>query len=330
MIICKSITRFARNTVTTLETVRKLRSIGVDVYFETENLHSIGADGELLITLLASHAQEESRNTSENCKWYIRNKFKKGLPSNFRIYGYKLKNNELEVISEEAKVIKTIFEDYLSGMGSTAIAKKLNDLKIKPKYSKLWRESVISGMLRNEKYIGDMLLQKTYIKDHLSKKQIKNNGVLPQYYVENNHEPIISRDIFEKVQNEIKKRSKKKSKIKTLHLFTGKIKCGMCDATYKHKINSKKSVWICNTFNTLGKSYCKSKQIPEDILKNKLSEVGKISEIKQILVPENGTIIFCLKNGQQNIKTWQNKSRSESWTPEMKQKAKERALCRQQ
>lgn len=193
-------------------------------------------------------------------------------------------------------------------------------------YGTLWRESVILSILKNEKYIGDMLLQKSYIKDHLSKKQVKNTGELPQYYIENNHEPIISRELFAKVQNEIKKRSTKPIKSMKTHLFTGLIKCGICGAKYKHKINSKKSVWICNIFNTLGKKYCSSKQIPEEILKNLVAETPAI---EQILVPRQGTIIFCLKNGEKLIKTWKNKSRSQSWTPEMKEKARKNALCKQ-
>lgn len=329
MIIAKSVTRFARNTVTTLETVRKLKEIGVDIYFETENLHSIGPDGEFLLTLIASFAQEQSLSVSENCKWRIRNDFEKGIPNNFKVYGYSTKNG-VNIISKEAEIIKMIFEDYLSGMGRTKISKKLNELKIKPMYGTLWRESVIASILKNEKYIGDLLLQKSYIKDHLSKKQIKNTGELPQYYVENNHEPIITKEFFEKVQNEINKRSKKFIKSKGNHLYTGLIKCGICGANFKHKINSKKSIWICNTFNSLGKKYCASHQIPEEILKKLVSETAKTPEIERILVPKQGTIIFCLKNGEKVIKTWKNKSRSQSWTPEMKMKAREVALCKQQ
>jgi len=333
MVICKSITRFARNTVDTLVATRELKELGVDIYFELERIHSISEDGELLLSILASYAQEESRICSENCRWRIRNKFKKGIPSNFRIYGYSNKKGDIIVVSKEAEIVKIIFNDYLSGMGTTAIAKKLNELKIKPKVSAVWRDSTISGILKNEKYIGDMLLQKSYAKDHLSKKQVKNDGVLPQYYIENNHEPIVSKEVFEKVQNEMKKRSRKPSKAEKQHLFTGKIKCGICGSNFKYKITNSgtkyaKSVWICNTFNTIGKSHCKSKQIPEGIPKEKLPEVATIEEVEQILVPENGTIIFCLKNGRQIKKSWQNKSRSQSWTAKMKDKAKKQALER--
>ncbi len=122
--------------------------------------------------------------------------------------------------------------------------------------------------------------------------------------MENNHEPIIDRELFEKVQNQIKIRSKKSPKSQKQHIFTGKIKCGKCGGNYRHKTASAgtkyaKSVWICNTFNSLGKSYCNSQQIPENILKEKLLEVAKISEIEQIIVPNHGTIIFCLKDGRQ-------------------------------
>lgn len=342
VIITKSISRFARNTVTALETLRKLKNIDVDVYFEEENIHSLSADGELMITLLASYAQEESRSVSENCKWRLRNKFKEGLPNNFKIYGYELKNNRLEVIPHEAKIIKMIFEDYLSEMGRNAIIRKLNELKIKPKFADAWRESVVFKILQNEKYIGDMLLQKSFVSDHLSKKQVKNNGQLPQYYVSDCHEAIIDRATFEKVQSEIKRRSTKSKKSKKNHVFTGKMKCGICGSFYKHKTTAsgtkyEKSVWICNTFNSLGKSRCSSKQIPEDILKEKTAEVLQIpkfdkktfkEKIKTIEISDSRSLTFFMEDGSKIHKTWENKSRRESWNEENRQMARTKALER--
>lgn len=341
MVICKSVTRFARNTVDTLMITRELKNLGIDVFFEQERVHSISSDGELLLSILASYAQEESRVVSENCKWRIRKNFKNGIINNqFKIYGYEFKNGKLEIIPEEAEIIKIIFESYLEGSGLITIAKKLNALNIKSKLGTNWSNSTIFDILKNEKYIGDMLLQKSYIVDHLTKKQVKNNGELPQYYVKNSHAAIIDRELFEKVQNEMKRKSRKPIETKKNHIFTGKIKCGICGSNFKHKtanIGSKyaKSVWICNTFNTLGKSYCESKQIPEEILKSKAAEVLKISEfqgdkfkqnIKQILVPKFGTLLFYFVNGDQIETTWQNPSRRESWTEEKRQKARERAL----
>lgn len=138
MIIVKSLSHFARNTVTLLETVRELKALDVDVFFEEQNIHSMNGDGELMLSILASFAQEESRSVSENCKWRIRNDFQRGKPSFFRIYGYKMKSGRLEIVSEEAAIVRMIFRDYLDGMGCELISKKLNEMKISPMTSDQW------------------------------------------------------------------------------------------------------------------------------------------------------------------------------------------------
>ncbi len=204
MIITKSISRFARNTLTVLETVRELKKLGIDVYFEKENIHSLSEEGELMLTLLSSFAQEESLSVSENCKWRIRDKFKQGISTNFKMLGYELKNNQITVIPKEAKIVKMIFQDYLNGMGINAIVRKLQDKGIPTKGGGTWHESTVRKILKNEKYTGNLLLQKTFISNHITKKQLKNKGQLPMYYVESNHEPIIDADTFQKVQDKIK------------------------------------------------------------------------------------------------------------------------------
>ena len=181
MIITKSISRFARNTLTVLETVRELKKLGIDVYFEKENIHSLSEEGELMLTLLSSFAQEESLSVSENCKWRIRDKFKQGISTNFKMLGYKLKDNQITVIPKEAKIVKMIFQDYLNGMGINAIARKLRDKCIPTKDSGTWHENTVRKILKNEKYTGNLLLQKTFISDHISKKQCRNEGQLPMY-----------------------------------------------------------------------------------------------------------------------------------------------------
>ena len=190
LVITKSISRFARNTVTLLETVRELKLLGVDVFFEEQNIHSISGDGELMLTILASYAQEESRSVSENCKWRVRNSFKDGKPNNMTLFGYRYKNKEWHVVPEEAAIVQMIFSDYLNGMGRNVIMKKLNAAGKRTLYGKTWSEEGIMRILRNEKYMGDILLQKTYITDHLSKKKCYNHGDLPKYYVHNHHQAI--------------------------------------------------------------------------------------------------------------------------------------------
>ena len=153
-----------------------------------------------MLSILASFAQEESRSVSENCKWRIRNDFQRGKPSFFRIYGYKMKNGRLEIVPEEAEVVRMIFRDYLDGMGRELISKKLNEAHIPPMNSDQWWPSVITAMLKNECYVGDLRLQKTFVADHLQKKQLPNRGEMPQYLVHDAHEPIIDRETFDAVQ----------------------------------------------------------------------------------------------------------------------------------
>ena len=218
IILTKSLSRFARNTVTTLKTVRELRELGVDVWFEKENLHSLSLDVEFLISLYASFAQEESLSASENQKWKIRKNFSEGISTATSMMGYRFENGSLVVIPEEAETVRMIFEDYLSGMGINAIVRKLRRLEIPTKHGGIWRENVVANMLGNEKYKGDMLLQKTFRSDHITKKKVKNEGQLPQYYVENSHEAIISPELFDAVQAERKRRSVQGKKEQKTHI----------------------------------------------------------------------------------------------------------------
>ena len=340
MIITKSISRFARNTLTVLETVRELKKLGIDVYFEKENIHSLSEEGELMLTLLSSFAQEESLSVSENCKWRIRDKFKQGISTNFNMLGYELKNNQITVIPKEAKVVKMIFQDYLNRMGINAIVRKLQDKGIPTKGGGTWHESTVRKILKNEKYTGNLLLQKTFISNHITKKQLKNKGQLPMYYVESNHEPIIDADTFQKVQDKIKKRAKhnKATNSSKEYAFTQKIKCGLCGKNYRRKISAsgtkyEKPIWICATFNSYGKKYCPSGRIPEETIKKLSCEVLGITKfdkqifknrVSKIIVPSKGNLKFILNDGKEVLKTWAYPSRRDSWTEEMKQMAKVR------
>lgn len=201
------------------------------IYFEEQNIHSISGDGELMLTILASYAQEESRSVSENCKWQVRNGFKKGKANNMTLRGYRYINKELVIIPEEAEIIQTIFTDYLNGMGKNAIMKKLNVSGKVTRHGKAWTEEGVRRILRNEKYTGDLLLQKTYVSDHLTKKKCYNQGELPKYFVSGGHEAIIDRDTFEKVQEELKRREaqhKPISEASCTYSFTGKLVCSIC------------------------------------------------------------------------------------------------------
>lgn len=343
LIITKSISRFARNTVTLLKTVRELRNIGVDVYFEEQNIHSMSADGELMLTILASYAQEESLSVSENQKWRIRSDFQQGKVCSMRMLGYKrTADGSLEIIPEEAVIVKRIFSEYLSGSGKLKIANMLNEEHIPTINGCAWTTEDIRRILINEKYAGNMLLQKSFRENHITKRKIRNDGQLPQYYVEESHEPIIEPQIFELVQGLVKKRGDKYSPTSSgnIYPFTGKIKCGCCGKNYRRKTTVTGVVWICSTYNTKGKKHCpKSKQIPENTLYSVCCEVLGISdfdenifqsEIERIIIPAPNRIKFIFHNGTRKTVEWQDRSRSESWTENMRKTAGERSRkCRQ-
>lgn len=341
LVLTKSISRFARNTVDLLGTVRELKSLSVDVFFEEQNIHTMSSDGELMLTILASYAQEESRSASENQKWRIRKNYKEGRSTNhIRIYGYECKNTELTVIPEEAEIVQMIFADYLGGMGRNAIMKKLTRLGVPTKNGGRWTESSIFSILQNEKYIGDTLLQKSFIADHLTKLQKQNKGELPQYYVEGTHEAIIGHDTFDAVKKEMARRAAKINHpgTRTFSEFSGVIHCQRCGANFRRKINGSgtkyaKVTWACATFTYRGKDFCGAKRIPENILKEKCAEVLGLAEyddkvfsreIQSINVPEDGILEFEYQDGHSAMVTWENRSRRESWTDEMKAAASEK------
>ena len=207
MVITKAISRFARNTVTLLETVRELKALGVDVYFEEQNIHTMSADGELMLTILASYAQEESLSVSENMKWRIRRNFEEGKPWSGLILGYRFENGQFVVVPEEAEIVKRIFREYLEGLGATAIMKGLNEDGIRTRVGKAWRTEGVLKILRNYNYTGNLILQKTYRENHLTKRKMKNNGERPQYHAVETHEAIIDLATFEAVQEELARRA---------------------------------------------------------------------------------------------------------------------------
>lgn len=336
MVITKSISRFARNTVTLLETVRELKLIGVDVYFEEQNIHSISVDGELMLSILASYAQEESLSASENQKWRIKRNFENGMPWNGTLLGYRYENGKYIIVPDEAETVQLIFDSYLSGMGITAIMKMLNEKGILSRNGNAWCKSSVMRVLRNYAYTGNLLLQQTYRENHLTKRTLQNNGEFPKYHITGSHEPIISLRQFNAVQEEIRRRAEKHThpgvKQKT-YPFTGMVVCGGCGKHYRRKITKTGPVWICSTFNTMGKAYCPSKQIPENTLISITEEVlGSMDvlhdKITAIKAEKNNTLVFCFKDGSETVKRWQDRSRAESWTEEMKEAARQKALER--
>lgn len=282
LIITKSISRFARNTVTLLETVRELKSIGVDVYFEEENIHTLSSDGELIITLLACYAQEESRSVSENQKWRVKKNYSEGKLWSEFILGYKQVDNKFVVIPKEAEIVKRIFNEYLMGYGYEKIASNLNADRIKTKIGNEWHPSSISIILHDYKYTGNLILQKSYTFDHITKKKVINRGEFPKYHIENSHEAIIDMDTFEKVQSLIKEKAEKyvkKVRPKEEYPFTKIIRCEKCGAFYKRCTSHDIVFWNCSSYARYGKSKCTGSRIHEDLLfeiSNTIASIDKI------------------------------------------------------
>jgi DNA invertase Pin-like site-specific DNA recombinase len=255
MIITKSVSRFARNTVDTLTTVRKLKEKGVEVYFEKENIYTLDSKGELLITIMSSLAQEESRSLSENVKWGQRKRFADGkvsLPYK-QFLGYEKGEDGLpKIVEKEAAVVRMIYSLFLEGNTPYGISRILTQKGIpSPAGKQKWQPGTVESILTNEKYKGDALLQKNFTVDFLTKKMKTNEGEVPQYYVENSHSAIISSEVFELVQHEMKKRKEAGRYVNGLSCFSGKIICGDCGSTYGSKLwhsqdKYRRTVWQCN------------------------------------------------------------------------------------
>ena len=324
MVITKSISRFARNTVTLLETVRMLKALGVDIYFEEQNIHTISSDGELMLTILASYAQEESLSVSENMKWRIKKNFEAGIPWNGRMLGYRLIGDHFEIVEEEASLVRRIFKEYLGGYGINKIAQGLNEEGIPAIRGEIWHKTTIANILCNYNYTGNLLLQKTYKESHLATMSYNNEGQLPKYHIEDSHKAIISLDTFMAVQMEIERREKPIN-TKQTYPFSGLLKCAKCGKSYRRKVTATGPVWICATYNTRGKKHCPSKQIPESTLEAVVySLTDDVKSIEKITVDDGNALHFHFVNGLVVTRTWADRSRAESWTEEMRAEMAER------
>lgn len=339
MVITKSVSRFARNTVTLLRTVRELKELGINVFFEEQNIKTLDADGEVMLTLLASFAQAESLSVSDNCKWRIRKGFEEGRASTCTMLGYRLVNGEITMVADEAVIVKKIFDLYSDGCGLQKICNILNEDGIRTRRGYIWHPSAIRLILGNEKYAGDLKLQKVFVRDHLTKEKVVNHGELPIYWVENDHEPIISREQFQSVQFRLKKQSEGCIADKgTESVFTGKIRCAGCGKNYRRKTTPYRVVWCCATFNSRGKKYCPtSKMIPEETLKTACATALGLPEFDAEAFEEQviyidacpGNLLrFHFHDGSEKELTWRDRSRSESWTQEMREAARQNALSR--
>jgi len=298
MVVTKSVSRFARNTIDCLEYVRKLKASNVAVLFEKENINTLDTTGEMFLTVMASLAQQESESLGRNVTLGIQYRYQQGkvLVNYNRFLGFTKKDGKLVVDEEEAKVVRRIFREYLSGSSCGRIAKGLEADGIPNGAGNTkWWDSNIKTILTNEKYMGDALLQKTFTLDPLEKKRVINKGERPQYYVEACLEPIVSKEIFLLVQDEMARRSSMLTEDggylhRSYNVLSGLVFCGDCGKPFRrvhwNNHGCKSVVWRCRTRVTIGKEQCCSRTVKEDEIKNAVLEaVNGLFADRNSLVP---------------------------------------------
>ena len=281
MVITKSISRFARNTLDCLKYIRQLKDRGIPVFFEKENINTMDAKGEVMLTIMASLAQQESESLSQNVKIGLQYRYQQGLVqvNHNRFLGYtKDAEGHLVIEPEEAEVVKRIYREYLEGASLLQIGRGLEaDGILTGAGKKKWRPETIKKILQNEKYIGDALLAKTYTVDFLTKKRVKNNGIVPQYYVENSHEPIIPRDLYMQVREEMVRRAnlhsgenRKKRVYSSKYALSSIVYCPKCGEIYRriawNNRGKRSTVWRCCTRVEHGPEECDAPTIQESEL----------------------------------------------------------------
>lgn len=340
MIITKSISRFARNTALLLATVRELKALHIDVYFEEQNMNSLSEQGELVLTLLASMAEAEAKSMSMNVKWRVDKTFMQGeVYSTTRFYGYDIIEKKFIVNKEQANVVKRIFQLALDGYGYIKITEILNKEGIKNPTGTKWSYRSVERILKEDTYTGRLTLQKTYRSE--SKKRVLNKGELRKYVVENDHEAIVDIDTFNKVQELIKsRRSKPAKENKDNDIFKGLIRCSVCCACFQRKkrYGYDSYDWTCWNYLYANKGErCKNVRIPESFLIEKTKEVLGIDELTKEIIKEklksivaypDRVLEFVFNDGTKKSIPWELKSRRFSWTDEAREKARNNALKR--
>ena len=306
LVLVKSISRFARDTVDCLHTVRRLKEKGIAVRFERENIDSTSEDGELLLTLLASFAQEESRSIGENIRWGVRRRFAQGIPNGHKPpYGYTWDGEMFRIVPSEGEIVKEIYRRYLAGESAYAIAKTLAGRGITGRQGRPIEQTTVKDILSNISYTGTMALQKNYISEgHIRKR---NKGELPMYLVEGIFEPLISRDDFDKAQEIRKLRAERAvNRNPVLMPFSGMVKCGCCGSGFSRRTAGKYRRWGCNTRERKGRESCDSRPIREeelvaavrDVMEKEDFDATKLRRKVSKIVIHGDRIDFHLVNGR--------------------------------
>ena len=314
LIITKSVSRFARNTVDTLTAIRKLKEHGVEVYFEEQNIYTLDGKGEVLLTIMSSIAQEESRNISENVTWGMRKRFADGkvtMPYG-QFMGYRRgKDGTPEVVEAEADVVRTIFRRFLEGATPAMISRELNlagipcpsrksllseneaEVAKARKKTSRWGTSTVENILTNEKYKGDAILQKTYCTDYLLKTFVVNDGsVVPKYYAQNSHPAIVSPEVFDLAQQELAWRRSLNGRYSGRSCFASRVVCGDCGAFYGSKVwhstdEYRRTIWRCNN-KYAGETKCATPHVTQEALEKAFVQV-----IQQMLSQKDRILTAC-------------------------------------
>ena len=294
----------------------------------------MSGDGELMMTILASFAQEESRSISENVRWRIKKQFEQGTPNGrFRVYGYRWEGDKLVVVPKEAAVVRRIFQNFLDGKSRLETEREFAAEGITTRNGCRWMDSNIKVVLTNITYTGNMLFQKEYVTDPILKKRKKNRGELPKYYVENTHEPIIDKETFDYVQQEMARRKELgalANKSLNTTCFTGKIKCGICGRSYMHNLRTDRGFeefWDCGSHKLKGRNCGAKGSIPQAVLMKECTEVlglddfdeqAFLDQVEKIVVPKYHVMVFCMKDGRKITRHWVSTAKKDCWTEEYK------------
>lgn len=330
IILTKAIQRFARNTVDLLNTVRHLKDISVEVWFEKEDIRTFSSDGELMLTILASFAQEESRSISENIRWRWKKKFEQGIPnSHFNIYGYRWEGDKLVIVPEEAKIVKRIYQNFLDGKSRLETEREFAAEGITTRRGKRWRDCGIKNILTNITYTGNLLLGKQFVEDPITKKKKKNHGEKPRYFVQDSHEAIIDKATFDAVQREMERRRtmgpntwKKKSR----DSFAGKIRCGHCGSFCVLTKRKRGYGYICRDRSCGAREF-----IPLAVLEQECAAVMGLPEfdkgqfqdqVGEIVIPAPKVLEFLMKDGRVITRHWVSTAVKVCWTEGRKERYK--------
>lgn len=290
LIITKSISRFARNTVTVLKVARELKELGVGIFFEEQKINTLSSEGEMMLTVLASFAQEESQSMSENNKWSIRKKFERGeyMINTSRFMGYdKNEYGDLIVNPKEALVVEFIFDLYLLHVGSSRLSALLNFLGVETVTGRKWEGGTINGMLSNEKYKGDFHIQKYYTPENVRNHTRKNRGEVQSYYISENHRPIVTPEVWERAQAERERQKKNRnigldntSKFQNRYPLSGMLFCPYCGKSLRRRqVYNKKIQWLCATYIEEGKQACKGIRVDDaEVSSRQITEPMVIEE----------------------------------------------------